>query len=157
VKKQVKLTVKIPAGMREGQMIVMRGEGEPGENGTPKGDLYIVVHIKPSSVFKRSEEHLLADIPITITQATLVAEIDVPMVNGTTEKFKIPEGTQTGSRFSMKGKGFKSTNGNWTGDYIFTVIVQTPKKLTTEQRKLLEELAKTMNEQPNPKKKGFFV
>ena len=78
------------------------------------------------------------------------------MVDGKEEIYKIPEGTQTGTRFTIKGKGFKAVNGNWNGDYIFTVIVQTPKKLTSEQRELLNKLAKTMNEQPPVRKKGIF-
>ena len=78
------------------------------------------------------------------------------MVDGKKEKYKIPEGTQTGTKFVIKNKGFKSVNGSWRGDYVFTVVVQVPKKLTSEQRKILEELAKTMNEQPPIKKKGIF-
>ena len=78
------------------------------------------------------------------------------MVDGTKEIYRIPEGTQTGTKFTIKNKGFKSVNGNWRGDFVFTVIVQTPKKLTKEQRELLNELAKTMNEQPPIKKKGIF-
>jgi len=78
------------------------------------------------------------------------------MVDGKEEIYKIPEGTQTGTRFIIKGKGFKAVNGNWNGDYIFTVVVQTPKKLTSEQRELLSKLAKTMNEQPPVRKKGIF-
>ena len=78
------------------------------------------------------------------------------MVDGTKEKYKIPEGTQTGTKFTIRGKGFKSVNSNVQGNFVFTVIVQTPKKLTKEQRELLNLLAKTMNEQPPVKKKGFF-
>ena len=83
-------------------------------------------------------------------------ELEIPMVDGTKEKYRIPEGTQTGTRFVMKNKGFKNVNGNWRGDFVFTVKVQTPKKLTAEQRRLITELAKTMNEQPPVKKKGIF-
>ena len=98
----------------------------------------------------------MCEIPITITQATLGAKLKIPMVDGSTEEFEIPEGTQTGTKFVIKNKGFKSVNGNWNGDYVFTVIVQTPKKLTVEQRDLLNKLAKTMNEQPPVKKRGIF-
>ncbi len=156
IKKQVKLKIKIPAGIDDNQMVVLRGEGEPGTNGGPKGDLYVVVHVKRHSIFTRKGDHVLCDIPITFTQATLGAEIEVPLVDGKTEKCKIPEGTQTGTKFTLRGKGFKSRNRSWDGDYIFTVIVQTPKKLTPEQRELLVKLANTMNEQPPVKKKGFF-
>ena len=99
---------------------------------------------------------MLCEIPITYTQATLGAELEIPMVNGTVEKYKIPEGTQSGTKFTIRSKGFKSINGNYRGDYIFTVSVQIPKKLTTEQRDLLLKLAKTMNEQPPVKKRGIF-
>ena len=99
---------------------------------------------------------MLCDIPVTITQATLGAEIEIPMVDGAKEKYKIPEGTQTGTKFRIKQKGFTSINGRYKGDFIFTVIVQTPKKLSKEQRDLLEKLASTMNEQPPIRKKGIF-
>ena len=156
VRKSVKITTKIPEGVAEGQSVVIRGEGEPGVNGGPKGDLYIVVHIKQHSIYTRKGDHVLCDIPITFTQATLGAEIEIPLVDGTKEKYKIPEGTQTGTKFTLRSKGFKNTNGSWRGDFIFTVVVQTPKKLTSEQRAILIELAKTMNEQPPVKKKGLF-
>lgn len=156
VKKAVKIKVKIPEGVDEGQTIVLKNEGEVGKNGGPSGDLYIVIHIKRHSIYSRKAEHVLCEIPITFTGATLGTEIEVPMVDGTKEKYRIPEGTQTGTKFTIKNKGFKSVNGNWRGDFVFTVVVQTPKKLTHEQRELLVELAKTMNEQPPIRKKGIF-
>ncbi len=156
IKKQVKLKVKIPAGIDDNQMVVLRGEGEPGTNGGPKGDLYVVIHVKKHSIFTRKGDHVLCNIPITFTQATLGAELEIPLVDGSKEKYRIPEGTQTGTQFTIRGKGFPSRNRSWDGDYIFTVIVQTPKKLTSEQRELLLKLANTMNEQPPVKKKGIF-
>jgi len=156
VKKPVKIKVKIPSGISDNQTVVLRGEGEPGEKGGPKGDLYIVVGIKRHKIFSRSNDNVVCEIPITFTQATLGADLKIPMVDGKEETYRIPEGTQTGTKFTIKNKGFKSVNGNWNGDYIFTVTVQTPKKLTTEQRNLLNELAKTMNEQPPLKKRGIF-
>ena len=156
VRKQARIKVKIPAGIDENQTVVLREEGAPGEKGGPKGDLYITVHIKRHSIFKRQDYNVLCDIPITFTQATLGAELEIPMVDGSKEKFKIPEGTQTGTRFRIKGKGFKAVNRNYEGDLIFTVEVQTPKRLSKEQRELLVELAKTMNEQPPVKKRGIF-
>lgn len=156
VRKQAKIKVKIPAGIDENQTVVLRGEGAPGEKGGPKGDLYITVHIKRHNVFTRQDYNVLCDIPITFTQATLGADLKIPMVDGTTEMFRIPEGTQTGTRFRVKGKGFKAVNRSYEGDLIFTVEVQTPKRLSKEQRELLVELAKTMNEQPPVKKRGIF-
>ncbi len=134
----------------------MRGEGEPGEKGGPKGDLYIVVSIKRHNIFSRNGDNVICEIPITLTQATLGADLKIPMVDGSKESYRIPEGTQTGTKFTIRNKGFKSVNGNWKGDFIFTVVVQTPKKLTAEQRELLTKLAKTMNEQPPVRKRGIF-
>ena len=156
VKKAKKLKVRIPEGIDDGQTIILKGEGEPGVNNGPKGDLYIVVHIKRHNIFTRKGDHVFCEIPITFTGATLGTELDIPMVDGSKEKYKIPEGTQTGTRFTIKNKGFKNVNGNWRGDFVFTVTVQVPKKLTSEQRQILVELAKTMNEQPPIKKRGIF-
>lgn len=99
---------------------------------------------------------MYCDVPITITQATLGAELEIPMVDGSKERYKIPEGTQTGTKFVIRGKGFKSVSSNSVGDFVFTVNVQTPKRLSKEQRELLVQLAKTMNEQPPIKKRGIF-
>lgn len=156
VRKQPKIKVKIPAGIDNGQTVVLRGEGEPGEKGGSKGDLYITVKIKRHSIYTRSGNNVICDIPISITQATLGAELEIPMVDGSKEKYKIPDATQTGTKFVIKNKGFKSINSNVVGDFIFNVVVQTPKKLTKEQRELLVQLAKTMNEQPPIKKRGLF-
>lgn len=156
VRKQPKIKVKIPAGIDDNQTVVLRGEGEPGAKGGPKGDLYITLKIKPHSIYTRKGNNVHCDIPVTITQATLGAELEIPMVDGSKETFKIPEGTQTGTKFIIRNKGFKYINSNNQGDFVFTIQVQTPKKLTKEQRELLIELAKTMNEQPPVKKKGIF-
>ena len=156
VRKQARINVSIPAGIDDGQTVVLRGEGAPGQNGGPKGDLYIVVHIKHHPLYVRKDDHELCDIPVTVTQATLGAELEIPMVDGSKERFKIPEGTQTGTKFKIKQKGFSSINRNTRGDFIFTVIVQTPKRLSKEQRELFEKLAKTMNEQPPVRRKGIF-
>ena len=140
----------------DGQMIKLSGQGEVGSKGGPRGDLYIVVTVRRHKIFTRQGENVHCEIPITYTQATLGAELEIPMVDGTVEKYKIPEGTGSGTKFTIKNKGFKSVNGNWRGDFIFTVTVQIPKKLTSEQRDLLLKLAKTMNEQPPVKKRGIF-
>ena len=134
----------------------MQGEGEPGTNGGLKGDLYILIHVKRHSIYSRKGNNVLCDIPITFTQATLGAELKIPMVDGTTETYRIPDATQTGTKFTIRNKGFKGVNSSAQGDFVFTVQVQVPKKLTPEQRELLMQLAKTMNEQPPVKKKGLF-
>ena len=156
VRKQVKVKIKIPAGIKDNQPIPIANEGEPGQNGGPKGDLYIIVKVRKHSIFTRDGDKVLCDIPITFTQATLGADLEIPMVDGSKETYRIPEGTQTGTKFTIRNKGFKSINGNYQGDYVFTVQVQIPKRLTKEQRDILLELAKTMNEQPPVKKKGIF-
>ena len=156
VRKQPKIKVKIPAGIDDNQKVVLRVEGDPGEKGGPNGDLYITVRVKKHGIFTRKGVNVFCEVPITITQATLGAELEIPMVDGSKEKYKISEATQTGEKFTIKNKGFKSLNSSVVGDFIFTVKVQTPKKLTSEQRELLEKLAKTMNEQPPIKKKGFW-
>ena len=156
IRKQPKIKVKIPAGIDDNQTVVLRGEGEPGVKGGPKGDLYITLRIKKHSIFTRKGNNVLCDIPITMTQAALGAELEIPMVDGSKEKYKIPEGTQTGTKFTIRNKGFKYVNSTSEGDFVFTVQVQTPKRLTKEQRELLIQLAKTMNEQPPVKKKGIF-
>ena len=156
VKKATKIKVKIPAGIDDNQTVILRGEGAAGSKGGEKGDLFITVNIKKHRLYTRKQNNVYCEIPVTITQATLGANLEIPMVDGTKEKCKIPEATQTGTKFRIKGKGFKNPNSNISGDFIFTVIVNTPKKLTKEQRELMEKLAKTMNEQPPVKKKGIF-
>ena len=156
VRKQPRIKVRIPAGIDNNQTVVLREEGETGINGGPKGDLYITVRIRKHSIFERKNNTVLCDVPITITQATLGAEIEIPMVDGTIEKYKIPEGTQTGTQFTIRDRGFKVLNSSLRGNFVFTVVVQTPKRLTKDQRALFVELAKSMNEQPPIKKRGIF-
>lgn len=156
LRKQVRISVKVPAGIDDNQTIVLRGEGEPGEKGGPKGDLYITVRLKRHSIYTRKGQDVLLDVPITFTQATLGADLSIPMVDGTKETYRIPEGTQNGTKFTIRGKGFKNINSNYQGNFVFTVLVQIPKKLTKEQKDILTQLATTMNEQPPIKKKGLF-
>ena len=156
VRKNPKVKVKIPAGINDNQTLVLRGEGNTGIKGGSAGDLYITVRVRKSSIYTRDGNNVYCDIPITITQGALGAELEIPMVDGTKEKYRIPEGTQTGTQFTIRSKGFKGLNSNVQGNFIFKVIVQTPRRLTKEQRDLLMALAKTMNEQPPVKKKGIF-
>lgn len=156
VRKQPKIKVKIPAGIDDNQTVVLRGEGEPGEKGGPKGDLYITIKMRKSNVYTRKGTTVMCEVPITITQASLGATLKIPMVDGSTENYTIPEGTQTGTKFTIRDRGFSALNSSARGNFIFTVVVQTPKRLNKEQRDLLEKLAKTMNEQPPIKKRGLF-
>ena len=156
VRKPIKIKVNIPAGIDDNQTVVLRGEGEAGSKGGPRGDLYVNVRVRRHSIFNRNGDNVILDVPITFTGATLGTEIDIPQVDGSKVKYKIPEGTSTGTKFTLREKGFKNVNGRGIGNMIFTVNIDTPKKLTPEQRELLEKLAHTMNEQPPIKKKGFF-
>ncbi|MBQ3408428.1 MAG: molecular chaperone DnaJ [Clostridia bacterium] len=156
IRKQAKIKIKIPAGIDDGQTIVLRGEGEAGSRGGAKGDLYILIRVKKNSIYTRNGNEVYCTIPITFTQAALGADLEIPMVDGSKETYRIPEGTQTGTKFTIRGKGFKNVNSTNQGNFVFTVQVQVPKHLTKEQRDLLNELAKSMNEQPPVKKKGIF-
>lgn len=156
IRKTVAIKVEIPAGVEDGQTLVLRGRGDPGKNGGENGDIYVDIRVKKSSIFTRNGNNVECIIPITITQATLGADLQIPMVDGSKEVYRIPEGTQTGTKFTIRNKGFKNINTTSQGDFVFTVTVQTPKRLTKEQRELLNQLAKTMNEQPPIKKRGIF-
>ena len=112
--------------------------------------------MKKNSIFTRKEDNVYCDIPITFTQATLGADLEIPLVDGGKTTYRIPEGTQSGTKFTIKDKGFVHINSGYRGKLIFTVQVQVPKRLSKEQREILLELAKTMNEQPPVKKKGLF-
>ncbi len=156
VRKQRKIKVNIPAGIDNGQIISLRGEGEPGLRGGGPGDLYITVSVKPHSVFTRKGDSLFCNVHISFAQAALGAIIDVPTLSGV-EQYDLAEGTQTGSIFTLKGKGIKNINGRGTGDLYFTVIVDVPKKLNSEQRDLLKKFAEISGEKfDTGKRKRFF-
>lgn len=138
VQKTSSIEVNIPKGAYSGLRLKVAGEGEAGMPGTPPGDLYIVVHVKPHEVFERDGEDLWIQVPITFSQAALGAKIRVPTLNGDAE-LKIPGGTQTHTTFRLKGKGLPRINGFGRGDQLVRVVVVIPGKLTSEQRKLLEE------------------
>lgn len=156
VRKQRKIKVSIPAGIDNGQIISLSGEGEAGLRGGAPGDLYITVSVKKSPVFTRKGDSIFCDVHISFAQAALGAIIQVPTLNGT-ENYDLAEGTQTGSIFSLKGKGIKNVNGRGTGDLYFTVIVDVPKRLNTEQRELIKKLADVSGENfETGKRRKFF-
>ncbi len=156
VKKQRRIKVSIPAGIDNGQVISLNGEGEPGLRGGGPGNLYITVSVKKHAIFTRKGDSIFCDIHVTFPQAALGAIIDVPTLNGT-EKFDLAEGTQTGSIFTLKGKGIKNVNGRGIGDLYFTVIVDTPKRLNSEQRELIKKLAEVSGENfETGRRKRFF-
>ena len=130
--------VRVPAGIDNGQTIVINGQGEPGMRGGPSGDLYVTVLVKPHKVFQRDGYDLLLDFPISFTQAALGAELDVPTLDGTV-KYRIPEGTQTGTQFRIKNQGIQVLNGRSKGDLVLTVHVDVPKRLSEKQKDLLRQ------------------
>jgi molecular chaperone DnaJ len=153
-KKRV-VNVKIPLGVHEGQGIRVGGEGEPGRGGGPRGDLYCYVRIKPHEFLQRDGNDLVAIVPISFTQAALGTTIDVPSLNGT-RHLKVPQGTQYGSIFRIKGQGLPDIRTHRTGDQLVQIIIETPMKLNSEQEKLIREFAKTENKKVYPKSQGFF-
>ncbi len=138
VKQNKTLSVKIPAGVDEGDRIRLSGEGEAGVNGGPTGDLYVVIHIKPHAIFQREGGNLHCEMPISFTTAALGGEIEVPTLGGSA-KMKIPAETQTGGVFRLRGKGIKPLRASEHGDLMVHVVVETPVKLTEHQKKLLKE------------------
>jgi molecular chaperone DnaJ len=147
VKQHKTLAVKIPAGVDEGDRIRLSGEGEAGMNGGPAGDLYVVIHLKPHTVFTRDHNDLHCEMPISITTAALGSEIEIPTLDGYA-KIKVPAGTQTGQMFRLRGKGIKGVRSSSHGDLICHVAVETPVNLTPRQRELLQEL-ETINLRDN--------
>ena len=138
-----KITVKVPAGIASGQQLRLQSEGEAGAAGGPSGHLYVVVHVQEHEFFRRDGLNLFCEIPVHFTTVALGGEIQVPTLDGT-ENVKVPEGTQTGTTLRLRGKGMPDVNGRGRGDLFATVQVQTPKKLTREQRHLLDQLAKAL-------------
>ena len=148
-------TVKVPAGIDNGQTIIMNGQGEPGLRGGPSGDLYINVIVKPHKLFKRDGYDLHLDLPISFTHAALGAEIDVPTLDGSV-KYKIPEGTQTDTEFRIRGAGIQQLRSSGKGDLVIHVRVEIPKRLTEKQRELLRQFDETTTGKEYDQRKGFF-
>ena len=139
IKQHKTLAVKIPAGVDEGDRIRLSGEGEAGVNGGPSGDLYVVIHIKPHSVFQRDHNDLHCEMPVSFTTMALGGEIEIPTLDGYA-KIKIPAETQTGKVFRLRGKGIKGVRSSTHGDLLCHVVVETPVNLTARQKELLTEL-----------------
>ena len=148
------LTVRIPAGIQDGVSLVKRGEGEPGQRGGPAGDLYITVSVRPHRLFKRDGNNILLDMPISITQAALGAEIDVPTLEKPVKQ-RIPEGTQTGTEFRIKGQGIPSIKTGAKGDLVLKVHVEVPKKLNDKQKELLRQLEQSLSGKEYENRKTF--
>ena len=154
VRRTQKIKVKIPAGVDHGQSVRIRGEGCVGTNGGPTGDLLVEISIRRHPIFSRMDYTVLCEVPITFTQAALGMKIEVPTLDGKVE-FDLPEGTQTGTVFTLRDKGIPSVNNpRRRGDQKFTVVVETPTKLTKEQKELLRQLDGSL--EASPKRKKFF-
>lgn len=149
-------TVKVPAGIDHGQTIIMRGDGEPGVNGGPSGDLYIQVLVKPHKLFKRDGVNLHLDMPISFTQAALGADIEVPTLGGGKTTFHIPEGTQNDAEFRIKGQGVQQVRSNYRGDLFLHIRVEIPKKMTDKQRDLLRQFDEISTGKEYESRRGFL-
>jgi molecular chaperone DnaJ len=157
VVKERTLSVNIPAGVEDGTRIRLSGEGEAGLRGGPAGDLYIFLSIKPDEFFQRDGADVFCRVPISMTTAALGGQVEVPTLDGTVSRVKVPEGTETGKQFRLKGKGMPVLRSNTSGDLYIQVDVETPKNLTRRQRELLEEFEKLSAKDTSPASTGFFA
>lgn len=154
-RKTVKRKAVIPGGVDNGTQVRLNGEGQPGSNGGPQGDLYIALNVRPHKYFHRREDDILLDLDINIAQATLGADVEVPTVDGKVE-LSIPAGVQPGKVLRMRGKGVPHLRGSGRGDQLVMLNVAIPQKVTAEQRKLFEDLAATMGTEAHPQERGFL-
>ena len=150
------VTVKIPKGVDDGTRIRLSGKGEAGTKGGSNGDLYLFISIDNHSIFKRSEENLYYELPITFSDAALGTTVEVPSIDGGKSKIKIPSGTQHGKQFRLKGKGMPVLRRNNLGDLYIRIITEVPVSLTKRQKEILEEFNKLEKTKPNPVIKNFF-
>ena len=158
VKKQKTLSVKIPAGVDEGDRIRLAGEGEPGVNGGPPGDLYVQIQVKPHPVFQRESDDLHCEMPISISVAALGGEIEIPTLDGAA-KLRVPHETQSGKIFRLRGKGIRGVRSHAPGDLLCHVVVETPVNLTERQKELLREvetISSRNTERHNPRAKSWM-
>ncbi len=155
VRASKKLDVSIPAGIDNRQRVVLRGEGGDGQNGGPAGDLVITVVVRPHAIFERRGSDIYCEVPITFADATLGAEIDIPTLEGV-EKYTVPEGTQPGTRFTLRQRGIKNVNSQNRGSLYVTVNIEVPKNLKNDQKKLLRDFADSCGETNYAKRQSFL-
>jgi molecular chaperone DnaJ len=155
VRRMQSLAVKIPAGVDNGSRLKLRGEGEAGFNGGTAGDLYVVIHVREHELFARQGNDVVIEVPVSFPQVALGGEIDVPTLDGKF-KLKVPAGTQSGKVMRLKGRGFPDLHGYGRGDELVRIVVETPRRLNSRQRELLEEFARSSGEEVHhPMAKGF--
>lgn len=150
------LSVNIPTGIEDGTRIRLAGEGEAGLRGGPAGDLYIFLSVKPHEFFQRDGADLYCKVPISMTTAALGGQFEVSTLDGTQTRVKVPEGTQNGKQFRLKGKGMPVLRQSVTGDLYIQIDIETPQNLSKRQRELLEEFEKLSSQENSPKSAGFF-
>ena len=155
VRSTKRITLKVPAGIDNGQIITMRGQGESGERGGPAGDLQVFITVRPHKYFRRKDYDLYCEVPISFTQATLGCEVDVPTLDAPV-KYSVPEGTQPGTVFRIKGAGIQNLHGAGKGDLYVTMEVEVPRKLTEKQKDLLRQFDESTTGREYEKKKSFF-
>jgi molecular chaperone DnaJ len=155
VRRMRERSIKIPAGVDTDMRMPLRGEGDAGERGGPAGDVYLVFEVEEHAVFKREGNDLYCEIPISFPQATLGTTLSVPLIEGR-EELKVPEGTQSGQQFTLRGQGVPDVHGRGKGDLHIILQVETPRKLTPEQRELLKQFAATLGEKEEHENKGLF-
>jgi molecular chaperone DnaJ len=151
------LAVTIPAGIEDGTRIRLQGEGEAGLRGGPAGDLYIFLSVKPHDFYQRDGADLYCSVPISMVTAALGGKFDVSTLDGTKSRVTVPEGTQAGKQFRLKGKGMPVLRSNQTGDLYIQIAIETPQKLTKRQRELLAEFQAISSQENNPESTGFFA
>lgn len=155
VRRKETLSVKVPAGIDEGQRLKLTGQGDSGSNGGPAGDLFVGIRIKQHELFTREGFDVICEVPVSFSQAALGADVEVPTLGGRVS-MKVPAGTQAGKKMRLKGKGIAKLGGYGIGDQIISIHVETPTKLSGEQREIFERLAALEQDQSNPMSKGFF-
>ena len=155
VRRQRKIQASVPAGIDNGQTISIRGQGHAGKNGGPAGDLLVTITVRPHELFRREGTSVLCEAPITFPQAVLGAELEIPTIDGKV-KYDIPEGTQSGTTFRLKGKGIPALNGRGRGDQYVTVYIETPRNLNREQKEALKKFAEAVGENNYEERKSFF-
>ena len=155
MRKRRAIKVNIPAGIDDGQTISLRGQGHAGKNGGPNGDLLITIMVQPHEIFRREGTSVFCEAPITYAQAVLGGTLEIPTIDGKV-KYDIPEGTQTGSVFRLRGKGIPALNGRGRGDQYVTVNIETPKNLNKEQKEALKKFSDLLGESNYEKRKSFF-
>ena len=150
------LSVKVPAGVDNGMQLCLRGEGDAGTGGGPRGDLYVDVHVRSHPLFERQDSHLICRIPIGFAQAALGTSVDVPRLDGSTKTVEIPAGTQPGDVIRLRGEGLPDPHGGRPGDLHAEVQIEVPRKVGGRQEELLRELAEMEAADVTPERKGFF-